>query len=506
MRQVLFRIPLKPFDGLPDWWPENMPIYGFGMMLFVTFLVTTWMASRRAKKEGIAPQHVQDLALWIFVAGIVGARLVYLKQYGVPLSHFFMIWQGGLVFYGSAVGGVLGYFLGYWLIIRRHGLSTWKLADIIAPTVAVGLMIGRVGCLLNGCCYGNVACPNCDGVHFPVSAPAPDHTVGAFSIDQGLPAAHFPLSAPARYQLVGSGYQTAAGFLLSEKEDADARTVAAVDPNSSAAKSGLRAGDVIETVTSRTKERLAQPGALMPDGEVKVASPERPSYPSNLRRYLLQQWPQWPVDVELVLTVKRGNQKSELPAFAVHIPADPEKTDFGFTTVDCMVGEVDPASPAHRNGLRHGDIITRANDQPINFSSDLQHYLEQVDTWPRGLNTLELTVVHAGERNPVRLETFAPRTLGLHPTQLYESISMALLFLVLTAYYPLRRRDGMVMVLFTLGYSVHRFLNEMLRNDTDPIFIGDFKTGMTLSQNGSIFFFVVGLLLLIWLWRKPAVR
>jgi phosphatidylglycerol:prolipoprotein diacylglycerol transferase len=76
---------------------------------------------------------------------------------------------------------------------------------------------------------------------------------------------------------------------------------------------------------------------------------------------------------------------------------------------------------------------------------------------------------------------------------------MAMLFLLLTAYYPFRRRDGMVMVLFILGYSVHRFLNEMLRNDTNPV-----AFGMTLSQNGSILFLAVGLCLLAWLWRKPA--
>jgi phosphatidylglycerol:prolipoprotein diacylglycerol transferase len=76
---------------------------------------------------------------------------------------------------------------------------------------------------------------------------------------------------------------------------------------------------------------------------------------------------------------------------------------------------------------------------------------------------------------------------------------MLLLFFLLTAYYPFRRHDGEVMVLFMIAYSLHRFLNEMLRSDTDPIG----TTGMTLSQNGSIIIFVAGVLLAIWLWRKP---
>jgi phosphatidylglycerol:prolipoprotein diacylglycerol transferase len=105
------------------------------------------------------------------------------------------------------------------------------------------------------------------------------------------------------------------------------------------------------------------------------------------------------------------------------------------------------------------------------------------------------------ERNgeTIDLPAFTPWTLKLHPTQIYESISTLLLFFLLMAYYPFRRHDGEVMVIFIIGYSIHRFLNEMLRNDTDPV-----AFGMTLSQNGSILFLVVGLILAGQLWRKPA--
>ena len=94
-----------------------------------------------------------------------------------------------------------------------------------------------------------------------------------------------------------------------------------------------------------------------------------------------------------------------------------------------------------------------------------------------------------------------PWTIGLHPTQLYESVSMALLFLLLLAYYPYRRRPGEVMVLFMLGYAVHRFLNECLRVDTDYVF-----AHMTLSQNISVIVFVCGLLLLAWLRLGPRAK
>jgi phosphatidylglycerol:prolipoprotein diacylglycerol transferase len=97
------------------------------------------------------------------------------------------------------------------------------------------------------------------------------------------------------------------------------------------------------------------------------------------------------------------------------------------------------------------------------------------------------------------LPTFSPRTIGLHPTQIYESISTGILFVLLLAYYPFRRHQGELLALFLILYPIHRFLDEMLRDDTKPVaFL------MTLSQNGSILVFAIGLAFLTWLWRQPA--
>jgi phosphatidylglycerol:prolipoprotein diacylglycerol transferase len=356
MYQVLFRIPIK--TALT---PEGIPIYGFGLMLFLAFVVCTWLAGRRAEKEGIARERLQDLAIWIFVGGIVGARIVFMIQYGIPFHDFYKIWEGGLVFYGSAIGGVVGYLLAYYFVIRRHQLSSWQLADIVAPTVAIGLCLGRIGCFLNGCCYGNVAaCEHC-------------------------PAVHFYLCSPSYYPLVKQGFQTAAGFTLTE------------DRNKS----------------------------------------------------------------------------------------------------DLTVDKVEPGSPAEQAGLQHDDVISEVDGSPIRNSFELENALFGAD-WKRGQTVLTLKVERKGEPDLVQVSPYEPRTLGLHPTQLYESISMGLLFLLLTAFYPFRQRYGEVFVLFMLCYAVHRFLNEMLRNDTLP-----FADGMTLSENGSILFFLAGVLVWIWLWRHP---
>jgi len=119
----------------------------------------------------------------------------------------------------------------------------------------------------------------------------------------------------------------------------------------------------------------------------------------------------------------------------------------------------------------------------------------QPGNWPRGINDLHMTVERDGQT--VEL-AFTPWTIGLHPTQIYESISTGLLLFVLLAYYPLRRHDGAVMVLLMLGYSVHRFINESLRNDTDPV-----AFNLTLSQNISLLLFGAGLLMGLWIWSRP---
>src|SRR5260370_13299864 len=129
---------------------EAIPIYGYGAMLFLAFVFCVLLAARLGLREGIEPKHVQDLAIWIFIFGIIGARVTHMIQFKEPLWKFFMIWEGGLVFYGGAIGGAVGYFLAYFLVLRKYHISSWKMADVIAPCAALGLALGRVGCLLNG--------------------------------------------------------------------------------------------------------------------------------------------------------------------------------------------------------------------------------------------------------------------------------------------------------------------------------------------------------------------
>lgn len=419
MRQVLFRI--------PPWSDDGLPIYGFGLMLFITFVACTWVAGKRAEKEGISKQIIQDLAIWLFVGGIVGARIVYMIQYGIPFWppwNFFKIWEGGLVFYGSALGGLAAFGLAYQFILRKQGIGVRQMLDIVAPAVALGLCLGRVGCLLNGCCYGHVACSTC-------------------------PALHFPLSAPPRYTLVKAGYQTAAGFTLADSDGDPISVVAQVEPGSPAEESGLQPGDAIVGIDGRDNQRIL---------EVRG------------RNDLLE----------------RLDQRLKQPHEVLGGDEVASVWQYTFDNFDRF-----------KAALKEVDGFRNLLDSVGAYDSLWDMLLR-----PRSKTSLALKVRH--ENGTItELPPFAPRTLGLHPTQVYETISMALLFFVLCAYTPLRHRYGEVFVLLIFGYAIHRFINEQLRNDTDPIFIGRFETHMTLSQNLSILFLIVGVAMAIWVWTRP---
>jgi phosphatidylglycerol:prolipoprotein diacylglycerol transferase len=281
VRQVLFHLPVI-----------GLPIFGYGFMLFLAFLGSMNLAAWRARREKLDPELVYDLALWMFVGGLLGARTFYVWQYWGVRIHgvldVFRIWEGGIVFYGSIMGGAVAFFTYWWL--RPFPLR--PTLDVVAPAIALGVALGRLGCFLNGCCYGD----RCD-----------------------------------------------------------------------------------------------------------------------------------------------------LP-WAVQFP---------------------PASPAWWDQATH-------------------HLLP-------GVGTATLDAIKRGS-----IPTGTPWSLPVHPTQIYSAIDGLIILLLLSAYYPLRRRDGEVMALLMMAYPITRFLIEYLRSDE-----GIFFAGMTISQNVSIATFLGGLLFWTWLRRRP---
>ncbi|NUO07581.1 MAG: prolipoprotein diacylglyceryl transferase [Candidatus Brocadia sp.] len=160
MRKILFEIPLPFFH-------KSIPIYSYGFMLMVAFLVAITIARWRAKKEGIDPNKITDLGIYLVLTGILGARLFFIIQffedYKNNLLSVFKIYEGGLVYYGGLFAGIVTLFV----YVRKHHLSFLKLVDILMPSAALGLGFGRIGCFLNGCCFGKVASHIPWAVRFP---------------------------------------------------------------------------------------------------------------------------------------------------------------------------------------------------------------------------------------------------------------------------------------------------------------------------------------------------
>jgi len=429
MQQVLFRIPiLKGFFG-----PEGLPINGYGVMLFITFLACVWFLGRLSARmvANLPRERIQDLVIACLLGGLVGARITFFLVDDRPHSYreFFRIWEGGIVLYGGIITGIPVFLAFYYVFLKRLGVSLWKLADACAAPLALGIALGRVGCFLNGCCYGHVA---------------PEDT----------PSAAFPvLTCPARDEVVDrDGYQTSTGFTTRAGGE-DARAVVdRVEPLSAAQRAGLEPGDRIVAVNGRPNSGVL---TIVGDDE--------------------------PLNVAAELAREQGASVEDGPGPGgrrVKVYADDAKA---FEAIRVKLKGKLVFAPAHV------------------FESDV--FSDLIANWPRGDQALDLDVERDGQK--VHVGPFVPRTLGLHPTQVYETVSMLLLVFLLLAFYPFRRYDGQVMTLFIACYAIHRFLNETLRNDTDII-----AFGMTLSQNISILMLVFAVALEIghrkWGTRRPA--
>jgi phosphatidylglycerol:prolipoprotein diacylglycerol transferase len=151
MHPILFEIPRI---DLGAWVIGPIPIRMYGLMIGIGFLLGITLASRQAKKEGLNPERILDMGVYLLLAAIVGSRLLYVlttfQEFRANPLDVFAIWKGGLVFYGGLLAAVP---TGIWYV-RKHDLPVWLTADIMAPSIALGHAFGRLGCFFAGCCYG----------------------------------------------------------------------------------------------------------------------------------------------------------------------------------------------------------------------------------------------------------------------------------------------------------------------------------------------------------------
>ena len=161
MRQVLLRIPIPGTEHV-------LTLYGYGLAMCVGFLLAILTAARRARRDGSPPEVVHNAALACFFGGVFGARAFFVVQnYDRfdSLLDLLRIWEGGLTFYGGFLVATVATVAYLWL--SRRNVLYWL--DLITPSMALGLACGRVGCFLNGCCYGDVASAG-PGMVWPVGS------------------------------------------------------------------------------------------------------------------------------------------------------------------------------------------------------------------------------------------------------------------------------------------------------------------------------------------------
>jgi phosphatidylglycerol:prolipoprotein diacylglycerol transferase len=129
-------------------------VRSYGLSLAVAFVVGTWIALREARRLGLDPDRLITIILGTVVAGVLGARVLYVLEHIDEFQHqwasVIALWQGGLTLYGGLIAGS-GAGL---LAARQLKMPMWTVADALTPSVALGTMFGRIGCFLNGCCYG----------------------------------------------------------------------------------------------------------------------------------------------------------------------------------------------------------------------------------------------------------------------------------------------------------------------------------------------------------------
>lgn len=169
-----------------------LKVHAYGAALALSFLLGSFWVTSRSRKLGYRDDHMMELFWWILISALIGSRVYYAFQHADDFNDDFLgifkIWGGGLTQYGGVIGALL---IGG-LYIRSRSWPWREVVDLIAPTLALGEAITRIGCFLNGCCFGKL-CELPWAVTYPAGAHA-NHVHGGA-----------PIHPSQLYLMVGNG-------------------------------------------------------------------------------------------------------------------------------------------------------------------------------------------------------------------------------------------------------------------------------------------------------------
>ena len=442
--------------------PRGLPIRGYGMMMLLAVLSGMGLAVRRARRAGVDPEMIFALAFWMIIPGIIGARAVYVAEYWQrdfwpvylrthELSSLLFavvnVAAGGLVVYGSFVGAMIGLAL-FW---RRHHIPLLATADLIAPGMLLGLALGRVGCMLNGCCYGGP----CDlpwRVTFPWNSPVHQDEVEKDAADvAGLKFRDGPEQSVVIESVVPDSPAFAAGLKV------DTEIVAINGVKVASAKQAREVALALDKLDLTLRGATKRVPATIVDWTV-ADPPESQIHGTPLRIYGLE------------------------------IAGDDDRV--------AVVSQVRRGSPEAAAGIRAEHYIAGVSGRRTDTIGQLRALLDEHRRRPW------LLVDLAGQAQPVlvSVDRPLPRSLPVHPTQFYSTIDALILCFLLLAYDRFRRRDGELLALMLTVYPITRFLIESIRTDEAAIW----GTPFTISQNISLALLAVAIGVWIYVLRQPA--
>lgn len=218
---IVFVLPAVELTNL-DNEPVGMAVRGYGVMLIAGVVSAVGLAVYRGERRGIDSDQILALIPWVLIGGLVGARLFFVIQYRdqyigetitETIGNVLKFTEGGLVVYGSFIGGFLA--VAYYSL--RNHLPLLKFGDVIVPCLFLGVFFGRIGCLMNGCCYGGRCEDNWAAVQFP------------------------PTSQVYQDQL-------RSGELIGIQYDDQTHRITSVEAGGLAAKAGINAGSTLENL------------------------------------------------------------------------------------------------------------------------------------------------------------------------------------------------------------------------------------------------------------------
>ncbi len=145
-------------------------VKGYGVLLALSFLAGIYLSIKRGRTRGMTDETTSDLCFGVLLSSVIGVRLYFVLTHLSdfhPWYKIFYVWEGGLTLYGGIIAAIITVFY----LSRRRGLQFLSVADVMAPQVLLGIGLTRLGCLLNGCCFGFPTTQPW-GIHFPESCAA----------------------------------------------------------------------------------------------------------------------------------------------------------------------------------------------------------------------------------------------------------------------------------------------------------------------------------------------